>query len=319
MHTTLFKLGLALVLGLTAHLATAQTSSKPVRLIVPTPPGGPSDTAARTLATALAKGLGQPVIVENRPGAGGAIAAQAVMTAAPDGHTLLWGLASMAGLPALQKSPPYQSMNELVPVALVGRFAFALFVHPDVPARTVADLVAYGRSNPDKLNYATGTLGEYMAMVQLLKATGMNSLRVPYKGGVQLMPDLITGRIQLNIGPVSSGLQHVKDGKLRMLAVLLPDRVPVAPDVPTLAESGVQIAGLPTWQALFAPPGTSPELAGRLAREVARALADPELRAKLEQQALQVQSATREGLAKTVAQDAEAWRAFVRENNVPQE
>ncbi len=319
MLRTLFNAALALALGFAVQPAIAQAGSKAVRLVVPTPPGGASDTAARTLAPALAKGLGQPVIVENRPGAGGALAAQAVMTAAPDGQTLLWGLASMAGIPALQKTPPFKSMTELVPVAMVGRFAFALFVHPDVPARTVAELVTYGRANPDKLNYATGTLGEYMAMVQLLAATGISSLRVPYKGGVQLMPDLMTGRIQLNIGPVSSGLQHVKDGKLRMLAVLLPSRIGIAPDVPTLAESGVPISGLPTWQAIFAPPGTPPVVAERVNREVARALADPELRGKLEQQALQVQSGTREDLAKVVAQDEEVWRVFVRENNVPRE
>lgn len=319
MLRTLFNAALALALVFAVQPAIAQAGSKAVRLVVPTPPGGASDTAARTLAPALAKGLGQPVIVENRPGAGGALAAQAVMTAAPDGQTLLWGLASMAGIPALQKTPPFKSMTELVPVAMVGRFAFALFVHPDVPARTVAELITYGRANPDKLNYATGTLGEYMAMVQLLAATGISSLRVPYKGGVQLMPDLMTGRIQLNIGPVSSGLQHVKDGKLRMLAVLLPSRIGIAPDVPTLAESGVPISGLPTWQAIFAPPGTPPVVAERVNREVARALADPELRGKLEQQALQVQSGTREDLAKVVAQDEEVWRVFVRENNVPRE
>ncbi|MGB3427879.1 MAG: tripartite tricarboxylate transporter substrate binding protein [Burkholderiaceae bacterium] len=319
MLRTLFNAALALALVFAVQPAIAQAGSKAVRLVVPTPPGGASDTAARTLAPALAKGLGQPVIVENRPGAGGALAAQAVMTAAPDGQTLLWGLASMAGLPALQKTPPFKSMTELVPVAMVGRFAFGLFVHPDVPARTVAELITYGRANPDKLNYATGTLGEYMAMVQLLAATGISSLRVPYKGGVQLMPDLMTGRIQLNIGPVSSGLQHVKDGKLRMLAVLLPSRIGIAPDVPTLAESGVPISGLPTWQAIFAPPGTPPVVAERVNREVARALADPELRGKLEQQALQVQSGTREDLAKVVAQDEEVWRVFVRENNVPRE
>jgi tripartite-type tricarboxylate transporter receptor subunit TctC len=317
-HRTLIKLALAITLAATAQ-AIAQPLTKPVRLIVPTPPGGPSDVAARTLGTALAKALGQPVVVENRPGAGGAIAAQALMTGAPDGHTLLWGLASMAALPALQKSPPFQSMTELVPVAMVGQFAFGLFVHPGVPARTVADLVAYARANPGKLNYGTGTLGEYMAMVQVLNAAGISGLRVPYKGGVQLMPDLITGRIQLNVGPVSSGLQQVRDGKLHMLAVLLPNRISIAPEVPTLAESGVQIPGLPTWQGLFAPPGTAPEVAARLAREVTRALADPELRSKLEQQALQVRSATGDAFAKIVAQDAEVWRAFVRENNVPQE
>jgi tripartite-type tricarboxylate transporter receptor subunit TctC len=192
-------------------------------------------------------------------------------------------------------------------------------MHPDVPAKSVPELVAYARTHPDKLSYATGTLGEYMAAAQFLKATGISSVRVPYKGGAQLMPDLVAGRVQLNFGPVSSGLQHAKDGKLRMLAVLLTQRSAVAPDVPTLAEAGVASLSLPSWQALFAPPKTPGEIADRLSRDVARVLRDPALRAQFDQQALQVEGSAPEALAAVVTRDAEAWRTFVRENDIPQE
>ena len=168
-------LSAVLCAALSAAPAAAQYPSKPVRLVLSTPAGGPSDTAARALAQSLAKSLGQPVVVENKPGANGAIAVQAVMAAPPDGSTLLWGIASMATLPLVQKSAPFQSMAELTPVSLVGSFGFGLFVHPSVPARSVSDFVAYLRARPDQLNYATGTLGEYMAGARLLKASGTST------------------------------------------------------------------------------------------------------------------------------------------------
>lgn len=157
------------------------------------------------------------------------------MAAAADGYTLMWTLSSMSGLAFVQKTPPYQSLAELTPVSLVGHFAYAMFVHPEVPARSVAEFVDYARAHPDKSSYATGSLGDYMAGAKFLKATGIRGVRVPYRGGSQLLPDLLSGRVQLYFGPMSNGLQHAKDGKLRMLAVLLPQRSAVAPEVPTLA------------------------------------------------------------------------------------
>lgn len=312
---------IALAACWSAAPAAAQTPypSRQVRLIVPTPPGGSSDAAARLLAQSLARALGQPVLVENKPGASGAVAAQALLAAAPDGHTLMWTLASMSGLPAVLKDPPYQSLAELTPVSLVGHLVYGMFVHPDIPARTVAEFIVHARSNPAQISYATGSLGDYMATTKFFKATGTGGVRVPYRGGSQLMPDLVSGRVQLNFGPVSSGLPQVQVGKLRMLAVLQNQRSPMAPDVPTLEQAGVPAVVLPTWQALFAPPGTPTAIAERLAREVALALTDPTLRAQLGQLALQIEGSTPQQLATEAAQATQAWRTFVAEYDIPRE
>jgi putative tricarboxylic transport membrane protein len=309
----------AVCANLTAPIASAQYPSRPVRLVLPTPAGGPSDVAARALAQSLAKSIGQPIVIENKPGAGGAIAAQAVMTAPSDGYALLWGIASMATLPHVQKTAPFKSMAELTPVSLVGSFAFGVFVHPSVPAQSVSEFVAHLRARPDQVNYATGTLGEYMATAQFLKASGTSAVRVPYRGGQQLMPDLLAGRVQFNIGPLSGGLPHVRDGKLRLLAVLLPQRSPLAPDTPTLSEAGITSVTLPTWQAILAPPNAPRDVVERLAREITRSLGEAALRGQLEQQGLLVQAAGPEALAATIARDAETWRNFIRDYDIPQE
>lgn len=293
--------------------------SRPVTIVVPTPAGGPSDTAARLVAKSLSATWSQPVVVENKAGAGGALAAQAVMAAAPDGHTLLWAMASMAGAPFVQKGVPYRSMAELTPVSNVLSFGYALFVNRDLPTQNFAELVAYGRAQPDRLNFGTGTLGEYMVAEHVLRSAGIKALRVPYKGGVQLMPDLIGGQLQLNFGPILSGLQHVKAGKLKMLATALPQRSALLPDVPTFAELGIPAGVLPTWNALFAPPGTPREVADKVAAAVAQALREPAVRGPLEANAAEPIGSTPQQLADAVEAATSAWRNFVRDNNIPQE
>lgn len=309
---------LALAMALPA-VAQPGYPSKPIRLIVPTPAGGPSDASARLLATALSKSLGQNVVVENKPGAGGAIAAQALMTSPADGHTLMWTLSSMSGLAALQKASPYQSLAELAPVALIGHFAYGMFVNAELPAKTVAEFVETARSRPGQISYATGSLADYMAATKFSATTGVRAVRVPYKGGAQLMPDLVAGRVQLNFGPLGSGLPQARDGKLRLLAVLLPQRSPMAPDVPTLAEAGVRGVSVPSWQALYAPAGTPSEITERLARDVAAALADPAVRAPLEQLAMLVDPSTPHRLAAMAAEATQAWRTFVNEYDIAPE
>jgi tripartite-type tricarboxylate transporter receptor subunit TctC len=259
------------------------------------------------------------VVVENKAGAGGAIAAQAVMSAQPDGHTLLWAQASMAGMPFVQKSSPYRSLAELAPVSNVVSFGYALFVNKDVPVQNFADLVALGRAQPDKLNFATGTLGEYMVAEHVLKAAGIKAMRVPYKGGAQLMPDLISGQVQINFGPILSGLQHVKAGKLKMLATALPQRSALLPDVPTFAELGIPAGILPTWNAVFAPAGTPREIREAIALAIAHALKDPAVRGLLEANGAETVGSTPAQLAAATDAATLAWKAFVRDHDIPQE
>ena len=310
---------LALIPLVTAAQGTASFPTRPLRIVVPTPPGGASDTAARLLSQSLSASLGQQVIVENKPGASGAIAVQAVMAAPADGYTLLWGLSSMAGLPILQKNPPFQQMSELTPVSNVLNFGYGLFVSNNVPARNIAELAAYGKANPGKLSYATGTLGEYMFCAYVFKALGVDAVRVPYKGGVQLMPDLINGLVHVNIGPIAVGMQHARAGKLKMIATALPQRSAAMPDVPTLAEAGVTGLNLPTWNGVFAPPGTPRDVVTKLSTAIVQALANPTLRNTLEQQGSQVIGSTPQQLAETVEASAQSWRNFVRDYDVPQE
>lgn len=309
-----------LTLALAAAAAPRSfAQAAPLRVIVPTPAGGASDQAARLLAQALARRSDRPVQVENRPGASGALAARAVQEARADGQTLLWALASMSGIPVLQKSPPFQSLSDFTPVSSVGRFVFGLFVPAESAPRQVAELVAAARSRPDGLACAHGTLGEFMAAAQFMKATGTRLTLVPYKGGAQLMPDLASGRVQLNFGPLAGGLAQVQAGRVRALAVLAARRSVLLPEVPTLAEAGVGTGTLPTWQALLAPPGTPAEVALQQSREVAAALAEPELQAALERLGLQVEATSPQALATTLQADARLWRDFVAEHAIAPE
>ncbi|MEO5692618.1 MAG: tripartite tricarboxylate transporter substrate binding protein [Usitatibacter sp.] len=315
----LFWSAMAVLLVAVTTPAAAEYPDRPIKIVIGVPPGGGSDAAARLLAQALTKSLGQPVVVENRPGAGGAIAAQAAYAAAPDGTTLLWAQSSMAGLPMLLKSTPFKSFAEFTPVSLTCRLPAALFVHPGVPANSVAELVGYARANPDKLNYATGPLSEYMSAVLFMKATGTSMVRVPYKGGAPAMMDLIEGRVQVYFTPLAQGLPHAKAGKLRMLATLTPARTAQAAEVPAMAETPAGDLPVPNWNAVVAPPKTPRAIVERLAREIARAMDDPAMRATLATHYLVAESSTPAQLVEAVAQSHEAWRRFTVENDIPQE
>ncbi|MBK6982554.1 MAG: tripartite tricarboxylate transporter substrate binding protein [Betaproteobacteria bacterium] len=296
--------------------ARAAYPEKPIKIIVPFPAGGASDAAARAIGQSFAKGLGQPVVVENRPGASGGIAAQSVMTAPPDGYTILWGSASMVALPLILKKPPFAAMGELSAIGTVGRLPFALFVNPEVPARTMAELSAHLRANPGKLNYATGSLSEFMAGAQFVKTAGAEVERVAYKGGAQVMPDLVAGRVQMNFGPASTGMTYVNGGRLRVIATLLPARSALMPDVPTAAESGFPDLVVPTWQALLAPPKTPPGVVDRLSRALEAALGDPEVLAMFKRIGVQPASSSPAALVTLMRDDASLWARFVKDYGI---
>jgi len=307
-------------LALTASLpAAAQYPAKPVKIVIGSVAGGASDVAARIVAQSMAKSLGQPVIVENRPGANGLIAAQAVFSAPADGHTLLWAFASMSAFPFLFKSSPFESLNEMTPISTTCRLPFGMYIHPGVPAANMPEFIAYARANPGKLTYATGPLSEFMAATQFMRATGTQMIRVPYKGGAQAITDLVAGNVQVYFTPMSQGLPFARESRLRMLATMLPERTPLAPEVPTMKEAGLASVGFPTWNALVGPPRMPRDVADRLSREVRKALQDKEVRAALAAQYLEPLASNPEELAAAIAEYTELWRTFVKEHDIPKE
>lgn len=307
-------LGVVLSLGLTIGGALADGyPGKPVSLIVPLPAGGPTDAAARIIAEALTRALGQPFVVINRPGAEGAIGARAAATAAADGYTLLFGVASLVALPVVQEPPPLDVRKDLSPVAAIGSFPFVLSVHPSVPATDVATFIAFARSREEPLMYAASTVGEALAAAAFMQATGVKMTRVPYKGSAQAIPDLLAGRVQVMFGPVSAVLPHAGEGKLHLLAALTPTRIPALPELPTLAEAGIADVAVPSWQAVFAPAGTPQPIVERLAGTLDAALASAEVRAKLERLMLQPEASSPQALTRRIDEDERLWRRFARE------
>jgi tripartite-type tricarboxylate transporter receptor subunit TctC len=307
---------IALCVALAVAPAHGEYPDKPLHFVVPFAAGGPTDNVARTVGQALSQSIGQPVIIDNRPGADGIIAAQAVLAAPADGYTLLFAVSSMVALPLMKRTPPFDSLTDFAPVSMIGRFPFCMYVYPDVPAKSVAEFISYARANPGQLNYASSNLSEYMAAAQFMKVTAVSMVRVPYKGAAQAMPDLIAGRVQVNFGPVSGGLPLAKEGRLRILASLLPRRTAATPEVPTMEESGVAGISVPSWQALLAPAKTPRKIVEYLSREVNQVLRNPEVQGKLDGLALQVEGSTPEALAATIRDDLGNWTLFVRESGI---
>jgi tripartite-type tricarboxylate transporter receptor subunit TctC len=314
------SLAVLVVLALSAAPVAAQYPNKPVRLIVPFPPAGAADLAARVVAQPLSQALGQPVVVENRPGADGAIAADVVIKAAPDGYTLFFGTnTALCAVPALRKDPPYNPLADFTPVSLVGKFGFFLFVHPSVPAQSVAELLAYARANPGKLNYATGNSTSLLATAQLKLLEHLDMVEIPYKGDAPATSDLVAGRVQLMFATPGTAVPFVKEGKLRALATLLPNRSSLLPDVPTIVEAGLPQISIMPWAGLFGPAKMPKDVVDRLAADMAIVLARAEVREQLDRYAFDGRSSTPEELATLLKDQLDAWRRTVREVGIAQD
>src|SRR6266700_5639792 len=270
-------------LGLIAIPAAAQYPAKPIRIVVPFAAGGAADAMIRIVAQPLSETLGQPVLVENRPGAEASIGGEVVAKSAPDGYTILFGgSTTMLGVPILRKNPPYDVIADFAPITSVGKFAFFLVVHPSVPAKTLSELIDYARANPGRLNYATGSVNEILAFAQLKSLANVDMVQVPYKGGAPAMPDLLGARVQLMFNTGSTVVPLVKEGRLRALATLLPARSSLLPNVPTIAEAGMPGLTAVPWSGLFAPAKTPKDIVERLAREVNVILKRSEIRGQCE-------------------------------------
>ena len=296
------------VFGIIAIPAAAQYPSKPVRIVVPFSPGGAADVMTRVVAQPLSETLGQPVVVDNRPGAEGAVAGEVVAKSAPDGYTILFGgSSSMLGVPTLRKNPPYDVIADFEPITSLGKIAFFLVVHPSVPAKTLSELIDYARANPGRLNYATTTVNEVLAFAQLKSLANVEMVQVPYKGGAPAMPDLLSARIQLIINPSTLVVPLVKEGRLRALVTLLPERSSLLPNVPTIAEAGMPRLTAVPWSGLFAPAKTPRDIVERLAREVNVILKRPEIRGQFQKHGFEPGGSTPGELGAFLNQQLIVW------------
>jgi tripartite-type tricarboxylate transporter receptor subunit TctC len=271
----------ALAAALLAQGILAQPyPSKPIRMVVAFPPGGSTDLAARALGEKLAEALGQPVVIENKPGASGNIGAELVARAAPDGYTLLMAATSFATSPAFFPKLGWDPVKDFAPVSLVATVPIIVVVNPAVPAQNPRELVAYSKANPGKLNLASpgaATLTR-LSGEMFRQAAGLDWVTVHYKGGVPAVTDLLAGQAHVMFANISDVISHVRAGKLRALAVTTAQRSAVAPELPTLAESALPGFDVSTWQAVVAPAGAPRDVVQRLNAEIVRAMAAPEMK-----------------------------------------
>ena len=292
---------------------------RPVTLVVPTAAGGTTDFAARLLAEPLAQRLGRPVVVDNRAGANGVIGTQAVTRARPDGHTLLVQYSGYhVGTPAVVRNLGWDPLKDLAPVALLMDAPQVLLAHPSVPARTLAELIAYAKANPGKLNYASAGNGsmQHLGTELLKQRAGIELEHVPYKGTGPVMQDLISGRVHLFLTTPPPAIPFIQNGQLRALCLAAQARHPALPEVPTAAEAGLPGFTAEAWFALFAPARTPPALVERFAAEVSAITATPEFRAKAEEQGAVVRPMTPAELGARVERELAEWAEVVRVGNI---
>jgi tripartite-type tricarboxylate transporter receptor subunit TctC len=312
----------ALSLAAAAPAAAQQPyPNRPVRIIVPTPAGGPVDVMARLLANALPAQLGQNVIVENRAGAGNTLGSKAAAAAEPDGYTLLVSAASgLIMSPMVYKAAGYDETS-FAPIALIAETPQVLVAHPATPFGSVAALVAYARANPGKLNYSTGGAGTLPHLTAELfkQLSGTDIVHVPYKGGGPALTDVVAGQVQMTFDTAGTSLQFIRDGRLKALAVSNPTRLAELPDVPTMPELGYGAIDSGAWVALLAPLGTSPAIIARLNQAANDALRSPAMKDALTRLSAQPRGGTPADLARHMKSEHEKWAPIVAKLGLKEE
>lgn len=273
----------ALIAAPAAVMAQGAYPDKPVRMVIAFPPGGPTDLVARVLAQKLTEQMGQQVLVDNKPGANGNIAAELVAKAPSDGYTIFYNTSAVALSPALYKKLSYDVRTDLAPVALTAVIPLVLAVHPSVPANTVGEFLAHVKANPGKLSYGSAGNGNitHLGAFLMLQSQGLAAQHIPYKGSAPALTDAVAGQTQFLTDTINSALPFIRDKRLKALAVTSLQRSPVLPEVPTLAESGLRGFEVGAWQGVMVPARTAPEIVNRLNAELMKALASPDVKAKL--------------------------------------
>lgn len=306
--------------GTTAAMAAdAAFPSRPVRFIVPFAPGGSTDTLARTLGLRLSEAFGQQVVVDNRAGGNGNIGTEIVARAVPDGHTIVLGYIANLGIgPSLYAKLPFDPLKDFAPVTLLAVSPNILVAHPAVPARTVKELIAYAKANPQKVNYASAAVASlgHLAGELLNSSAGIQMQHVPYKGSGQAVIDLLAGQVQVMFSGMSSVMPHIRAGKLRPLAVTGAQRSAATPEVPTIAESGYPGFEASAWYGVLAPAGTPKPVVARLNAEILRALKIPEVRERLENVGFEIVGGTPEAFGAYMKSEIAKWARVVKASGV---
>jgi tripartite-type tricarboxylate transporter receptor subunit TctC len=311
---TLVAIGLALA----ATGASAQTyPSKPITIVVPFAAGSGTDSIARIVGQQLSVAFNQSVVIENKVGASGVLAATYVARAAPDGYTLLMATNSThSANPHLFKSLSYDPVKDFAPVARAGSYVFMLVVNPDIPAKTLPELVAHAKANPGKLTYASGNTTGIVAGETLKSKAGIDVLHIPYKSTPPALNDVLGGRVSMMFIDLAPGLEHVRAGTLRPLAVTTKERSALLPDLPSLHEAGIPGYDVTSWAGLFAPAGTSKEIVARLNDEVRKIIANPDVKARIAITGFDAFSGPPETLAAFVQSELANWGKLIKDAGI---
>ncbi len=313
---TILAAGVSLLAAIGISNAAAQPyPSRPVKLIVPFPPGGVTDIVGRIMAQKLSEGLGQQVFIENRAGAGGTLGADAAAKSPADGYTLFFGTTgTLASAPSLQPNLPYDPGKSFAPISQLTDSPFVVIVNASVPAKSLKELIELARSKPGKLTYGTPGTGHVLHIAgEMFKiSAGVDLFHVPYKGTGPAMTDLVAGRIDIMFDPIAIHLPHIRSGKLRALAVASSRRIAQVPEIPTTAEAGLPGYEMGAWFGLLAPQGTPNEIVRRLNAEVLKALAIPEVIEVFTKQGLQPSGNSPEQFAALIADDTAKWTRAVK-------
>ena len=308
------RIALLIASLLLSAAATAQPyPNKPIRIIVPFGAGSSTDVITRILTQSVSASIGQPFIVDNKPGGDGAVAGIEAAKAAPDGYTIFIGSGSpIAAVPALRKNPPYDSVNDFTAITDIGRFTLFLFVNSEVPVKTFQEFIAYAKANPGKLAYGTGNASGIVAFAQMNQLAGIDMLHVPYKSAPLAVVDLMTNRVQAMWEPPTTTLAAMKEGKLRALVTSLKSRSSVLPEVPTIAEAGMPQFSMANWMGLVGPAKLPREIVERLNREFVAAMKRPEVIAAMDKQLFQLNPTTPEQFAAFVKEQIESYGSLLR-------